>query len=309
LVFAITAYSIWGVFPLFWRLLAAVPPIEVVCHRVIWSVVFLAIVIPILRWKATAFGIELAGRPDIGLFAARGAMPGDQSRIWLVSLLAATVISINWLAFVWAVNNDRVLESSLGYYIAPLFNVALGVMVLGERLTRWQWLAIVIASAGVVTMSIAGGKIPWVSLAMASSFGIYGLLKKKVPLPALTGLLMENLLLVGPAILYLAFLSTFDQSEAWRFSWRIDALLMIGGIVTVPPLMLFALAVRRVSLSTIGVLQYIGPTLQFLLGVLVMGESFGHDRVLGFSLVWTGSAIYIAGAHRAFRQSRLLAPA
>ncbi len=298
----------WGVFPLFWRLLEAVPPLEVVCHRVIWSAVFLAIVIPILRFKATSIGIELSGRPRVGLFVAPGVPADGQRRLWLISLLAAGVISINWLAFVWAVNNDRVLDASLGYYIAPLVNVALGVIVLGERLTRWQWLAILIAAAGVTTMSIAGGKIPWVSLAMAGSFGIYGLLKKKAPMPALTGLLMENVVLCGPALIYLVALSASGDAATQRLGWQIDCLLIAGGIVTVPPLMLFALAVRRVSLSTIGVLQYIGPTLQFLLGVLVMGESFGHDRIIGFSLVWAGSLIYIAGAHSAFRQSRHLLP-
>jgi chloramphenicol-sensitive protein RarD len=310
LVFAVAAYTIWGVFPLFWRLLAAVPALEVVCHRIVWSTVFLAIVIPLLRWRTNAVGIELAGHPEKGLFVAPASTldsgANQQRRLWTISFLAAVVISVNWLSFVWAVNNDRVLDSSLGYYIAPLVNVALGVLVLRERLSRWQWLAIVIACAGVMTMSIASGKIPWVSLAMAGSFGIYGLLKKKAPMPALTGLLMENMVLSGPALAYLLAISAAGKSATASLGWQIDVLLIIGGIVTVPPLMLFALAVRRVTLSTIGVLQYIGPTLQFLLGVLVMGEAFGHDRLIGFSLVWTGSLIYVAGAHHAHRQSRHL---
>src|SRR5690606_16910131 len=146
----------------------------------------------------------------------------------------------------------------------------------------------------------------WVSLAMAVSFGIYGLLKKRVPMPALLGLLTENLVLSGPALIYIAMLAGNGTGAMGRLGWQTDALLMAGGVVTVPPLMLFALAVRRVSLSTIGVLQYIGPTLQLLLGVLVMDEAFGYDRIIGFSLVWTGSLIYIAGAHHAFRKSQYL---
>lgn len=319
LAFAIAAYSSWGIFPLFWRLLDAVPPLEVVCHRVIWSTVFLIIAIAFIRWRRPAFGVELvggmadAGEPTPG-GRAQHAAPAQppaavfpaisRTRLWVISSLAAITISINWLAFIWAVNHDRVLDASLGYYIAPLVNVALGVVVLGERLSRWQWLAIVIATCGVTSMSIAGGTIPWVSLAMAASFGIYGLLKKRVPMPALMGLLTENLVLSGPAILYLGMLAASGSGAMGRLGWQTDALLMAGGVVTVPPLMLFALAVRRVSLSTIGVLQYIGPTLQLWLGVLVMGEGFGYERILGFSLVWAGSLIYIIGAHRAFRQTQ-----
>lgn len=319
LAFAITAYTSWGVFPLFWRLLESVPSFEVVCHRVIWSTVFLLIAIALIRWKQPAFGIELIGAaeapetaPDVQAEPRRtgqshGAFqPISRTRLWVISALAAVSISINWLSFIWAVNHDRVLDASLGYYIAPLVNVALGVVVLGERLSRWQWLAIVIATAGVTSMSIAGGTVPWVSLAMALSFGIYGLLKKRVPMPALIGLLTENLVLGGPALIYLASLAMQGGGAMGRLSWQIDALLVAGGVVSVPPLMLFALAVRRVSLSTIGVLQYIGPTLQLWLGVLVMGEGFGYDRILGFSLVWTGSLIYIAGAHHAFQKAQAL---
>ncbi len=315
LVFAIAAYSSWGVFPLFWRLLESVPSLEVVCHRVIWSTVFLLVAIAFIRWKQPAFGIELIGAPEApsseqapqqqraGLLGT-GVQSISRTRLWVISALAAITISINWLSFIWAVNHDRVLDASLGYYIAPLVNVALGVLVLGERLSRWQWLAIVIATCGVTSMSIAGGSMPWVSLAMAVSFGVYGLLKKRVPLPALIGLLTENLVLSGPAILYLFSLAAQGGGAMGRTGWQTDALLIAGGVVSVPPLMFFALAVRRVSLSTIGVLQYIGPTLQLWIGVLVMGERFGYDRILGFTLVWIGSLIYIAGAHFAFRKAQ-----
>lgn len=295
------------------------PSLEVVCHRVIWSTVFLLITIAFIRWKRPGFGVELIGAAETipsrvverseqanPAQLMSGFQPLSRTRLWVISALAAITISINWLSFIWAVNHDRVLDASLGYYIAPLVNVALGVIVLGERLSRWQWLAIVIATCGVTSMSIAGGTIPWVSLAMALSFGIYGLLKKRVPMPALMGLLTENLVLSGPAILYLGMLAVRGGGAMGRIDWQTDVLLMAGGVVSVPPLMFFALAVRRVSLSTIGVLQYIGPTLQLGLGVLVMGEGFGYDRILGFLQVWIGSLIYIAGAHYAFRKTQAL---
>lgn len=305
---AITAYSLWGIFPLFWQLLGSIAPLEVVAHRVVWSTAFLLIVIPALGWRPNALGNELIGPAGLRELSDGGGKRHRAYR-WWISLIAAVVISTNWLAFIWAVNNDRVLDSSLGYYISPLVNVALGVLVLGERLTRWQWLAIAVATAGVLTMSIASGAIPWVSLAMAVSFGLYGLLKKQVPIPALLGLLMENVLLCGPALIYLAMLAASGDGAMGQLGWQTDALLITGGVVTVPPLMLFALAVRRVTLSTIGILQYIGPTLQFLIGVGLMGEPFGQDRMIGFALVWAGSLIYIAGAHHAFRQRRQLAAA
>jgi len=281
-------------------MLSTVPALELVAHRVVWSTVFLVVAITGLRIGDSSLGLELAGRWHQG----RGQTECRPRRIWLISVFAAVAISINWLSFVWAVNNDRVLESALGYYIAPLVSVGLGVAVMKERLSRWQWLAIIVAGLGVICIAISNGAMPWVSIAMAVSFAIYGLLKKHVPASALGGLLMENVVLCAPAIIYLFFLSRAGVGTMGRDGWATDLLIIGGGIVTVPPLMLFAIAARRVSLSTVGVLQYIGPTLQFLLGVQVVGESLSPGRLFGFALVWAGSVVYIVLAHLAFRRSR-----
>jgi chloramphenicol-sensitive protein RarD len=299
---AIGAYTIWGIFPLYWRMLTTVPALELVAHRVVWSTVFLVVVITTLRLGQSPLGDELAGRWRRSQDAAT---PRPPRQVWLISVVAAIAISINWLSFVWAVNNDRVLESSLGYYIAPLMSVGLGVVVMRERLSRWQWLAIIVAGLGVTSIAISNGSIPWVSIAMAVSFAIYGLLKKHVPASALGGLLMENVVLCSPALIYLGYLALTGAGTMGRCGWSTDLLIVGGGIVTVPPLMLFAVAARRVALSTVGVLQYIGPTLQFLLGVHVVGESLSPGRLFGFVLVWAGSVVYVVLAHQAFRRSRI----
>jgi len=232
--------------------------------------------------------------------------PSEQSarQLWVISFFAAIVISINWLSFVWAVNSGRILDSSLGYYIAPLCSVALGVAVMKDRLTRWQWSSILIAATGVLLITATHGSVPWVSIAMALSFAIYGLLKKQAQVPPLIGLLMENVILAFPASVYLVFLKQSGTESMGRLGMTTDLLIIAGGAITIPPLMLFAIAARRVSLSTIGMLQYIGPTLQFIVGVEVAGETLSSGRLLGFVLVWIGSAVYVYAAQVQFRKSR-----
>jgi len=301
LISAIIAYAIWGVFPLFWRLLHDVPALELVCHRIIWSTAFLLVAISVMRASGSPLAVELVGRWRRSS-PAESAAPTNVRELWGISFCAAVVISINWLSFIWAVNNGRILESSLGYYIAPLVSVALGVVVMKERLSRWQWISIVVAGIGVGVISITHGSIPWVSLAMACSFAIYGLLKKRTRVPALIGLLMENSVLCIPAMVYLGVVAEAERGSMGKLGWQTDALIIAGGVITVPPLMLFALGVRRVALSTIGMLQYIGPTLQFIIGVEVAGEALGRGRLSGFVLVWIGSLVYIFAAHRAYRR-------
>lgn len=291
----------WGAFPLFWRLLGHVPPFELVCHRVVWSSFLLLLVIPVLRRWGGDFGAEIAGRrdPAVEPFGWLPRWPGPSS--WAIAATAAVVISINWLSFIWAVNQDRVLEASLGYYISPLFSVALGVVVLQERLSRWQWAAISVALVGVLAIASHGRAVPWVSLALASSFAIYGLIKKNTSVSPLVGLLLENLVLTIPAAGYLLWRARSGVGTWGQGDLNTDLLLVMGGVVTVPPLMFFALAARRVTLATIGMLQYISPTLQFLLGIQVVGERLDGTGWLGFAFVWGGCLLYVLGTRKSLR--------
>lgn len=282
IIAAITAHTLWGVFPLFWRMLADVPAVELVCHRIVWSCAALLLALPLML----RFLVQGGPRDYFSSLASR--------RVWFVYSIAAVMIGTNWLAFLWACNNDRVLEASLGYYINPLISILLGVLVLGERLTRRKWIAVGWAAIGVLIVAIAGGGLPWVSLAMAFSFAFYGLAKKKAPLPSVSGLLVETSLLSGPAIGYLVWIHS-QGGGAFSFSLdsRTDWLLMTGGLVTVMPLLLFATACRNAPLTTIGMLQYVGPTLQFLVGTVILSEPLGNWRLVGFVFVWAGSLIYL----------------
>lgn len=283
---AIAAHTLWGLFPLYWRMLGDVPSVELVSHRIVWSCVLLMIVVPVVIRRGMLGGVA-------PLIAAL-----RNPRAWGIYAVAGAMIGINWLAFIWAVNHDRVLEASLGYYINPLLNVLMGVVLLGERLRTVQWAAVSLAALGVAVMAVGAGGLPWVSLAMASSFSVYGLVKKKAPLPGLVGLMFEMLVLVLPALAYLAFVEVDSEGALGRNGRWVDLLLVAGGVVTVLPLALFATAARRVSLSTIGLLQYVGPTLQFFVGAVVFAEPLGAGRLVGFGFVWAGLLLYLSSSGR-----------
>ncbi|GAA5508533.1 EamA family transporter RarD [Novipirellula caenicola] len=278
---AIAAHTLWGLFPIYWRQLGQVDATELVWHRILWSFVMLCMILPVVLRKGNLGGYQA--------FVTAVRTP----KVWAVYSLAAVMIAINWLAFLWAVKNNRVLEASLGYYINPLMNVMLGVVVLGEKLGRIQWVAVAVAAVGVLVMSIAGGTVPWVSLAMASSFAFYGLIKKKTHLPAIVGLWFEMAVLVLPAVLIIGSRSVSGEGAMIGSTSAVKMMLIGGGLVTITPLMLFAAAVRRVNLSTIGILQYIGPTLQFIVGAFVFGEPLDAWRILGFGFVWCGLVIFL----------------
>ena len=270
---AALAYIIWKLFPLYFRHLSHIGALELVLHRSVWSLVFVALLLLAQRrWRALA---EVLRQP----------------RKVAVFLLAALLLSSNWLIYVWAVNSGRVLESSLGYFINPLFNVLLGVLVLGERPRRLQWLAIGIAAAGVVWLGWLAGAPPWVALALATSFGLYGLLKKLAPLGALDGLALETLLLAPLAVPALAWLTahggSLDGASASTWAW-----LLAAGPLTAVPLLLFAYGAQRIPLGTLGLLQYLGPSLQFLLGVWVFHEPLAPARLAGFALIWLALLLY-----------------
>lgn len=280
-VCAVAAHTLWGLFPLYWRYLSQVDARQLVGHRVLWSFLMLAVLVPAM--------LSLGHMGGWSAFR-RTVMSG---RCWAVYALAAAMIAINWLAFVYAVTHGRILDASLGYYINPLLNVMLGVMFLGERLAWQQWLAISFAAVGVAVMTVVGGGLPWPAIAMASSFAIYGLVKKKASLPPLMGIWLETAVLVIPTALFLWSMEASGEGAFGSGSWSTRALLVGGGVVTIVPLTLFAIATQRVPLSTIGVLQYVGPTLQLFCGAVVAGEPFGTGKIVGFAFVWCGIVIFL----------------
>jgi chloramphenicol-sensitive protein RarD len=289
LAYALAAYLAWGFVPAYFKLLAHVSPLVVLCHRVVWSVLFLAVLIAVQRRGA-----------DVWACARR--------RPVILALLASTVfIAINWYVFIWAVSNGRVLQASLGYYINPLVNVMLGMVFLRERLRRWQAAGLTLAAAGVVVMAAFQGQLPWVSLALAFSFGLYALVRKTAAVGPLVGLTIETTLLLPVALVVLAGpkLGWFvPRAPAAAWGTRTYLLLALAGLVTAIPLLWFAAAARRLRLSTMGVLQYVSPTCQFLLAVFAYGEAFRWWHGVSFGLIWGALAIYTADSIRAYRQAQ-----
>ena len=272
--YGIAAYGLWGLFPIYWKWLHHVPAIELIAHRIIWSFVALVIVLAVMRqWRS--FRVEIA-----------------KPRVLRLYVLAAVLIGINWFVYVWAVNQGYIVETSLGYFINPLLNVLMGVIILREKLRPAQWVPIGLAAAGVLYLTLLYGSLPWIALTLAFSFGLYGLVKKLAPLGSLYGLTLETGVLLLPMAGYLIFAEVNGQG-VFLHTDLVSNLLMLGaGPVTVIPLLLFASAVRRVPLSTMGILQYLAPTLQFLLGVLVYGEAFSSAQFVGFGLVWLALIVY-----------------
>jgi chloramphenicol-sensitive protein RarD len=273
-LYALGAFGLWGVLPIYWQLIREVPALQVVCHRIIWSVLLL---VPLLSWT---------DQWPVAMAAIRN--PATMIR----QVAASMFLAINWLAFVWAVSNGRMIESSLGYYINPLLNVLLGVLLLGERLRHGQTVAILLATTGVGWLSWHVGTVPWIAIALASSFCLYGLAKKTTSVPPLVSLWIEATVLLLPAIVYLTSQHLQGNGAFGVHGLRIDGMLLASGIVTSVPLWCFANAAQKLPLSTLGILQYLGPTLQFLLGWWVYKEPFDATRMIGFFLVWTALSIF-----------------
>jgi chloramphenicol-sensitive protein RarD len=274
----VAAYSLWGLFPLVFHLLRSVSPGEVLIHRIVWS--FVVVV-----------GL-LVARRERHWFRSVRELPGALPRLTLAALLIAT----NWLVYIWAVNNDHVVEAALGYYINPLITVALGVVVLGEHLRRPQLVALAFGAAAVVVLGIAYGQVPWISLVLACSFGGYGFQKKAVPVGTVTSLAVETLVLLPPALAGLVVLQATGDAAFLHGSVGRDLLLVSLGVVTAVPLLLFGTAARRIPLSLLGLLQYLTPTLQLMCGVLVFHEPMPPARLAGFVLVWVALAVLGADA-------------
>jgi chloramphenicol-sensitive protein RarD len=281
--YAVGAYSAWGLFPIYWKWLHHVPALQLISHRIFWSFFTLIVVIFFIRqyktFRRTAF----------------------KKRVLLVYFGAAALISVNWLTYVWAVNEGYIVETSLGYFINPLLSVILGVIFLRERLRPWQLVPIGLAGAGVLFLTFVYGSLPWIALTLAFSFGIYGLVKKTAPLGSLHGLALETGILLLPAICYLLYVDTNGQGAFLHTDLFSNILIVCAGFVTTIPLLMFASATRRIPLSLLGILQYISPTLQFLLGVLVYREAFSLMQFIGYSIVWTALAVFAVEGFIAYR--------
>ncbi len=275
---------LWGLFPLYFALLDAVSPLEVVAHRVIWTLVFLIIVISIARnWASVKRALN--------------------RRTLLILLGAAVFISINWLVYVYAVATDQVVQASLGYFVNPLISVALGVILLRERLRRMQWVAVAIALVAVAILTFSYGALPWISLTLGFSFGIYGLLKKMANVRSTDSLVIETAALAPFALVLMGFWEVDGQAAFVLDGWQISVLLILLGPVTALPLLAFGGAATRIPLSTLGVLQYITPILQFSIGVFIFGEAMPASRWLGFVFVWTALVVFSTDAYRQSRRA------
>ena len=288
LVCAALAFVWWGLFPLYFRLVSTVPAAEVLAHRVVWCLIFLSVALQLRRqwgWLQPVL---------------------RSPKVLLAFTASALLIGANWLAYIWAVTHGHVLDASLGYFITPLVNVLLGMTLLHERLRRAQWVALSLAALGVVWLAWQAGHPPWIALVLGATFGGYGLMRKVAALGALEGLTLETMLLAPLALGVLALAAqrgdaSFPAPDALTNVWIIAL-----GPVTAVPLLLFAAAARRLSMTTLGLMQYIGPTIQFIVGVWAFREPFGGQRLVGFGLIWLALAVYTADGLRSGRRSAAL---
>ncbi|QTN00957.1 EamA family transporter RarD [Sediminibacillus dalangtanensis] len=276
-LYTAAAYILWGFLPIYWKLVQNVPAGEILAHRIVWSFVFMALLLFFLKkWKPFIRECRQILR--------------DRQRLIGITL-ASIVISINWLVFIWAVNSDHVVQASLGYYINPLISIILGMAVLKEKLTKWQLVSFLLAAAGVVNLTISFGVFPWVSILLALSFGLYGLLKKTVAISAMFGLAIETMIVMPIALIYLVSRQTVAGTAPEVFT-STTALLVLSGIATAVPLLLFASGAQRIPLSMVGFLQYFAPTLMLFIGVFLYGETFTHAHLVSFTCIWAALAIY-----------------
>ncbi len=287
--YAIGAYAWWGFFPIYWKLLKHVPALQLISHRIVWSFAALIVVILIIRqwskFRESVFNLKVL-------------------RIYL---LAAILIAVNWFIYVWAVNAGHIVETSLGYYINPLLSVFMGVIFFRERLNLWQWIPIGMAAAGVLYLTVSLGTLPWIALILAFSFASYGLVKKVAPLSSLHGLTLETLILLIPAAGFIFYSESSGSGAFMHYGWVSDLMIVGAGVITTIPLLLFASAAKRIPLSFIGILQYIAPTIQFLIGVLLYKEQFSTEQFIGYSLVWIALIIFGFNSFSAYRAKSVMA--
>jgi len=271
---ALAAYTLWGILPIYWKLVERAPAAEILSHRAVWALVVVVILLSVQRqWGWVG---RIAQKPTI-----------------LLPFVATTLLlAVNWLIYLWANNNGHIVEVSLGYFINPLFSVLLGVLFLRERMRPGQWAAIGLAFAGVTYLTISYGHLPWIALSLAVTFGFYGLMRKTAPLGSVEGLTIETGLMFLPALIYLGYLAARGTGTFGSAGVPTSLLLAGAGLATAIPLILFTKGARSVPLSTLGVLQYIAPTLQFLVGVVIFREGFSQSQTIGFTIIWTALLLY-----------------
>ncbi len=282
--YATMAFIIWGISPIYWKLMKTIPSLEIITHRLVWSFIFLLPLI-VLRGRWQEFTAAL-----------------KNIRTFFILLLTAILVTGNWFIYIWAVNNDYLLQASLGYYINPLVNVLLGMVFLKERLRPLQIAAVLIACAGVLYLTIHYGQFPWIALSLAFSFGFYGLIRKAAPVGSLVGLTVETMLLFIPGVIYLLYLDKIGVGSLFRVNLTLDGLLMFTSVVTAVPLLFFALGAKRINLSTVGLLQYIGPSGMFLLAVFAYKEPVSSVQVITFICIWIALALYSFDSIRIYRE-------
>lgn len=268
------AYILWGMFPLYWKFLQHVPAMQIIGHRIAWSFVLLAFVILFKgQWKNFRESVS-------------------SIKIFMIYFTASALLSVNWFIYVWGVNSGRIVEASLGYFINPIFCVMLGMIFFHERLRLFQWIPVILATAGVIYLTFQYGRVPWIAITLAFTFGLYGLVKKLAPLDSLFGLTFETAIAFPLALAYLVF-AGISGTGSFPSEDNLSNILLIGtGVVTSVPLLLFASAARQIPLTMIGILQFISPTIQFLIGVLVYNEIFDRSDMIGFGLVWVALIIF-----------------
>lgn len=271
---ALVAFSIWGLFPLYFKAVSHLPPFEILAHRIVWTVLFVGLLIVFTGGYQRLTAVF------------------QNKKLLATLLLSSTLVSINWLVFIWAVANDRVLESSLGYFINPLVNVALGMIFLKERLRTWQWIAVGLSFLAVGNLIVQHGVFPWIALTVSITFGFYGLVRKVAVVDAYSGIFVETTLILPPMLAYLIYVG-FEGSGAFDpMDLKLTGLLMMAGLMTATPLVLFAIAAKRLRLATVGFFQYIAPTGHFLLAVFLYNEPFTDVHKITFGMIWLALAIY-----------------
>ena len=282
---AISAYFLWGFAPIYFKLIDTISSGEILIHRILWSSVLLLMIIIITRkWQKFTSILK-------------------QPKIVLKLTISASFLAVNWFLFIWAINNNHLLDASLGYFINPLFNIALGMVFLGERLRKWQKFAVVLAIIGVLIQLVILGSLPIISLALAFTFGLYGLLRKKMHLDSFIGLLIESLMMLPIALGFWLFFVSSDTSDMFNNSWGLNVILMMAGIVTTAPLLCFTAAAKRLTLASLGFFQYIGPSIMFVLATFVYQEAIQPSKMVTFAFIWLALVIYSIDSLKARKAS------